>query len=113
MSHIEQLRSVLAPEVSACLDDSDLNRFLTARQLDINKAKDMVNNWHTWYHAPLPNGISPKNILDEVQDRNEDVFRQFMPHSNVGEDVNGNPICKYTFLQHISVKDILTVCDPY
>jgi len=81
-------------EVNKVLTDNDCERFLFARQFDIAKAKEMAMNWYVWWNTPLPtpSHVTPKHILDDPLDVNEEVYQQHMPHSNVGNDKKGNPI---------------------
>jgi hypothetical protein len=98
---LSQFRTALGnDEVNTILTDYDCERFLFARGFDIAKAREMAVNWHVWYNTPLPtaSGVSPKHILDDTLDVNEHVYQKYMPHSNVGEDKKGNPICKSAFV---------------
>lgn len=94
---IAAFRAKLSEEASASLDDHDCGRFLVARSFDLTKSSEMATNWHAWYNQPLVRvNVAPKDILsiNGGLDLEEDVYRQHMPHSNVGNDKKGNPICK-------------------
>jgi len=52
----------------------------------------MLNNWYKWWITPLPGlTITPKHILD-APDEKEHVYISHLPHSNLGEDLEGSPI---------------------
>lgn len=54
----------------------------------------MANNWDAWYTRPIPGAgdVTPQTILNDVEDKNEEVYRNLMPHSNMYEDKEGRPI---------------------
>ena len=54
----------------------------------------MANNWDVWYCQPIPGAgeVTPETILNDIEDKNEEVYRRLMPHSNMYEDKEGRPI---------------------
>lgn len=88
------VRSQLTSEINDSVTDDACLRYLRAKNGDVAKATEMAKFWSSWFPAVLPGSkYSPKTILSEP-DCNEHIYREFMPHSNLGEDKKGHPICK-------------------
>lgn len=79
------------------LTDRDCLRFLHARKMNPKKAAAMAHTWWEWYNTPVKGSkseeVSPRNILNNPNDPNEEIYIRLMPHSNMGEDKQGN--CVY------------------
>lgn len=93
--HIEELRNRVGKDVSDIMSDLDCKRFIIARQFNMDKVELMVKNWYEWYTKPIedcstPN-LTPMNIAT-FPDAEEHIYTKFMPHSNLGYALNGNPI---------------------
>ena len=90
--HVLELRNNLDKQVNSELSNHDCRRFLRARQKNIPKVVDMIKIWFNWWSTSLPGtNLMPKNILDNP-DGKEDIYKAHLPHSNLGEDREGNPI---------------------
>lgn len=76
------------------LTKSDIKRFLLARKLDISLSLNMINSWEIWYYNTILNGqnITPRHILDQIEDPLEDLHTRLCPISHMGEDKEGRPI---------------------
>mmetsp|Transcript_18478 Transcript_18478/g.34515 ORF Transcript_18478/g.34515 Transcript_18478/m.34515 type:complete len:293 (-) Transcript_18478:334-1212(-) len=84
--------------VAAYMSDRDCMRFLRARNMNVKKASAMAHKWWEWYNTPVQGtsrsaSVSPRNILNVLEDPNEDIYIRLMPHSNMGEDKVGR--CVY------------------
>jgi hypothetical protein len=82
--------------IGSNLTDRDCLRFLRARKMDVTKAADMANAWWVWYNTPVQGSgaaVSPRDILNDPEDVNEEIYIRLMPHSNMGEDKQGR--CVY------------------
>jgi hypothetical protein len=88
-------RLKLPSQLNAILIDSDCKRFIKARKT-LNQSVDMAVEWEKWYHTSLfETDISPSNILSKIpEDPKEYIYAQYFPHSHLGEDKEGYPICK-------------------
>lgn len=83
------------PELNAYLHDRDCRRFLKARKGDVAKANAMAVRWWQWYNAPLKGAINsccPRNILLEIQDPKEEIYKKSLPHCNAFAGKRGQPI---------------------
>lgn len=95
---IEDLEIFIAklnPDAAAMLTNSDCHRFIRARKGDIEKAVEMANAWSTWWITDLPGidpPVCPRDILNELEDPHEHVYKELVPHSNMGEDKDGHPV---------------------
>ena len=82
--------------ISASLTDADCYRFLRARNYQIPATLDMTLNWYVWYHTPLSGSTyTPKDMRRralEEGDAQENVYRELLPHSNLGVDKEGRPV---------------------
>jgi hypothetical protein len=89
---VKQFRTLLSEDI--ILTNEDCLRFLRARKWNQEDAVKMATDWWTWYNAPLDSTglITPRNILDNIEDENEHLYRRFCPHSNMLEDKQGRPI---------------------
>jgi hypothetical protein len=89
---VVELRKRITPEVSKLLTDSDCMRFLRARSMNTAKAAEMVAKWGVWWEAKLPGtDILPREITLHA-DSKEVVYRDLMPHANLGESKTGCPV---------------------
>mmetsp|Transcript_17097 Transcript_17097/g.28945 ORF Transcript_17097/g.28945 Transcript_17097/m.28945 type:complete len:322 (-) Transcript_17097:2207-3172(-) len=90
---VAELRAALPGRISNELSDADLARFLRARSQNVAKATEMINKWDKWWNSALPGteSLLPKDSCTEP-DAHEEVYRELMPHSNLGEDKEGRPI---------------------
>jgi hypothetical protein len=89
---VQVLRKRLSPKLNMLLQESDCLRFLRARSYNIEKATDMIEKWGVWWETPLPGSESlPMNASDKP-DEHENVYRELMPHANLGETRSGCPI---------------------
>ena len=80
----------------AFLTERDMMRFLRARKMNVKKAAEMADAWWVWYNTPVQGGsgdpVTPRNILNNPEDPNEEIYMRLMPHSNMGEDKEGRCI---------------------
>eukprot|EP01038_Epipyxis_sp_PR26KG_P010133 gene10133-13631_t len=93
LEKISAFRLLLSNEINEILTDHDCLRFLRARSYNLNKAKEMVLKWDHWWKTPLPgtSSLFPKD-LSVLTDEKEHIFREMLPHSNLGEDREGRPL---------------------
>jgi hypothetical protein len=90
---LNELRSLLDPEINSSLSDEDCFRFLKARSYDITKATEMITKWSVWWNIPMPGTTTaPKDVLENINDDKESLFKNFLPQSNLSEDKEGHPI---------------------
>jgi hypothetical protein len=90
---VQTFKELIDPEVLSLLSDACCRRFLRARSMDINKAVEMANSWGKWYTSPAECGTTtPMAVLDNIVDRNEDIYTRICPLSHMGEDLEGSPI---------------------
>ena len=94
---VTELRAAISVETSEHLTDSDCLRFLRARNHDVAKASVMINHWAEWWYKPLPGTedteqpIRPKDAF-AIPDKKEHIYREMLPHSNLGEGKYGHPV---------------------
>ena len=76
------------------LTEHDCRRFLRARKWNVPKAAEMTHEWWVWYNAPIDGteGISPRRILDKIEDPNEEIYKTMLPHSNFNFGIDGFPV---------------------
>jgi hypothetical protein len=94
-SSLEEFLAKLNPNTAALLSECDCQRFIHARKGDIDKAVEMAHAWSDWWVTNLPGidpPVCPRDILKNLEDPHEDVYKQYVPHSNMGEDKEGHPI---------------------
>jgi hypothetical protein len=86
--------SRLHADVKEYLLEEDYRRFLRARKWNVDKALAMTSNWWEWYNQPIPgtDNVTPRTVLDSVEDPKEHVYKQLLPHSNYGCSKHGHPI---------------------
>jgi hypothetical protein len=92
---IAEVRKHLAEEFNRQLSDDDLVRFIVARKRNIAKATTMAMHFCEWYDKPIAGHehLSPRTVLFiHMPDPNEDIYRQYFPHSNLGHAKNGCPV---------------------
>jgi hypothetical protein len=95
---VEQFESILAadedPALSRYLAPADCKRFLRARKGNVQASIDMTRTWWQWFNSPIDgtDNISPRHILDDVEDPNEEVYKEMLPHSNFGFSIEGCPV---------------------
>ncbi len=97
---ILDIRSILSTEINAELSDEDITRFLNARSMDCHKANKMIHKWFDWYNKPFTEyniashkrNLRPRDIISNVTDEKDHVFRELFCMSNLGEDKLGRPI---------------------
>lgn len=91
---IIQVREGINPGASEIMTDADVSRFIRARKHNVEKTVKMIDKWFEWWHTPLigSEGLTPATILDEIEDPNEPLYQEFMPHLSAYEDKEGHPI---------------------
>lgn len=91
---LQEYKSQLAEDPRRYMTDADCLRFLRARKWNTEKALDMTASWWTWFNSPIQgaDNLTPRHILDTVEDPKEDVYREMLPHSNFSFGINGSPI---------------------
>lgn len=90
---ITEFRSHFSPECNAKLSDADAMRFITARNRNIPKACTMATKFLKWYSAPIDGypDLTPENIIN-APDPDEQVYIDYLPHSNLGHTKHGTPL---------------------
>lgn len=75
------------------LDDHAVLRFLVARHRNIPKAAKMASKYMKWNVTPIEGcpDLTPENVIND-EDPYEHIYREYMPHANVGHSKNGFPI---------------------
>jgi len=95
-AQLQELRLRLSGEINAELMDSDVLRFLRARNFDMDASLKMVNEWHEWRYKPISEAshLTPANLLTTANfvDKKESLYATLMPHSNLARDKTGRPI---------------------
>ena len=95
---IDELRKIMSPEMNAEFSDRDCERFLIARNLDIQKSYEKLKKRFDWYNAPFTNfkidnpTLRPRDLGHTLTDTKEEIFSREFPCSNLGEDKEGHPI---------------------
>ena len=86
--------SRLNVDVKDYLLEEDYRRFLRARKWNVDKALAMTSAWWEWYNQAIPGtiNVTPRTVLDSIEDPKEPVYKQLLPHSNYGCSKHGNPI---------------------
>jgi len=81
-----------AYKTNAMLSDSDCLRFLGARNYNAAAGATMAEAWYVWHTTPLPGqSESPSTIL-ELPDKNEHLYAEHTPNSNLSIAFNGTPV---------------------
>lgn len=89
---VQVLRKRLSEQLNSLLSDADCSRFLRARNYNIDKAADMIEKWGVWWSTPLPGtDMLPKDAASKP-DEQEEIYKEWMPHANLGETKEGHPI---------------------
>lgn len=89
---VQVLRKRIPPELTGLLSEADCLRFLRARNYNIEKTTEMIEKWGKWWFTPLPGtDMLPKDAASGP-DPHEEVYRELMPHSNLGETKIGCPL---------------------
>ncbi|KAL3655103.1 hypothetical protein CASFOL_000889 [Castilleja foliolosa] len=96
---IDQLRTIVEKQDPACKEEDDftLERFLVARDLDVEKASAMFMKYVKWRRMFVPNGLVQKSEITKQIAHNK-VFMQ-------GSDKNGRPIAVIFGSRHVASKD--------
>lgn len=91
---LEEFKSQLDNDILLFLEESDHRRFLRARKWNVGKAVTMCSTWWTWYNSPIQgsDNITPRTILNTIEDPKEDIYRRLLPHSNFSCSKTGQPI---------------------
>jgi len=90
---MEVLRKRLPDELNENVSDFKCIQFLRARNMNVDKAQEMIQNWWTWWNTPLPGDeLCPYNILTRRDDPLEPVYSKLVPHTFHGEDKRGRPV---------------------
>lgn len=93
---LSDFKALLPAELDEYLSDDDCLRFLRARKKNAEKAAEMAIEWWSWFNKAVPahsrGNVTPKDILNPVEDINEDIFIRLTPHSNCGTGKYGHPI---------------------
>lgn len=89
-----EYEALLQEDVRRYMLEGDRRRFLRARKWDVQKAVAMTIAWWQWYNSPIEGteNVCPRRILDDLEDPNEEVYRELLPHSNCGFSLDGCPI---------------------
>lgn len=89
---VQVLRKRIPTELTGLLSEADCLRFLRARNYNIEKTTEMIEKWGKWWFTPLPGtDMLPKDAASGA-DPHEEVYRELMPHSNLGETKIGCPL---------------------
>jgi hypothetical protein len=94
---LQQLSAMLTDDVNSLCPEWKKKKFLTVKQLDLEKAAAMVRAWAAWWVAPVIPSVefTPKDMAERMameEDPNEALFAETCPHSYQGEDLHGNNI---------------------
>lgn len=94
---VAQLRSQLSDEINNLTPDDMCERFLIARKLDLQQAKDLLEKCWIWRNSELPgteSGITPQNILARTKSNNISFHseKDIVPHALFGFGKEGYPI---------------------
>lgn len=76
---LTEFSSHLDPVIRKTLTDDDCFRFIRARKGDIHLAVEMCEEWYRWWNTILTRGVSPKTILDDITDPNEEAYTRLCP----------------------------------
>lgn len=97
-SMIAELRAVLSPEANEYVNDIDCQRYIIARDYNIEKAAARLIEYHKWHLAPMSEmqianqNMRPCDLAATPADDKEEQLKLVAKYSYNGEDKEGCPI---------------------
>ena len=116
---VNDIRDAVGPELCEDLSDDDVEKFVTARNGNKQKAIEQAREYLRWYNAPIKGmgNLTPSTILDVPETEAENkMWRTHFPFAYCGHDKTGCPIywekagitiANYALFKHFANEDQL------
>eukprot|EP01040_Poterioochromonas_malhamensis_P022843 gene22843-27874_t len=95
---LPQFRALLTEEMNKSLTDGDCERFLIARNCNLEKAHTMIEKYYNWYNSPFGTwkianpALRPRDLDRQCPDDKEVHMARILQYSYTGCDRDGHPI---------------------
>lgn len=95
---LPEFRACLTEEMNSNLSDYDCERFLIARNCDLEKAKSLITNFYNWYNKSFEGfkidnpSLCPRDLGYQCADTKEHIMAKILQYSFSGCDREGHPI---------------------